>query len=159
MRTSTLRVVAAAAAVAAIVWASAAAAAPASEKHCGMARGWVEDHCSAAAKVATRREGTPARCGRARAWLVDHCWAKADFSVKETRRGKSRLASRYERKHKRAHKSHGRVYVYVERGCCRGAPLTVYRTTPYRDNVFPTDFVPRPGWEWQFFSAYERNLR
>ena len=159
----------AAAAAVAIVWASAAVAAPGGEKHCGMARGWVQDHCGNTAKVATSRKGTPTRCARALAWVDEHCSARADASAKHAYRSKARDyrdydAARYAapRHRKHAHKVRTRVvYVYVERPrrCCYSVPLTYYRTTPYKDQVFATDFILRPGKEAAFFRAYEANVR
>jgi hypothetical protein len=63
---------------------------------------------------------------------------------------------------KQAHKvgSHV-VYVYVHRPrpCCYSEPLIYYRTTPYRDEVFFTDYALRPGGEAAFFRALEANQR
>lgn len=160
-----------AAGVIAIFWASAAAAAPG--KLCSIARGWVEGHCDGG-KVS--RVATPARCARARDWLDAHCpsankaaelserayRSTADVPEARVSRGKAkeydeaRQASRH-RKH--ARNSRARVHAYVERprSCCYSEPQVHYRTTPYRDVVFNSDFVPRPGWEWAFYKAQEAN--
>ncbi len=165
------RLAALAAGVLAIVWALPAAAAPGG-KLCGLARGWVEGHCDGAK---ASRVATPARCARARDWLDAHCpkpntaaqsgesayRSGAAVSGERVDRSKAkpydeaRHASRH-RKH--AHKSRPRV-VSVERpgACCYSRPVTYYRATPYRDTVFNSDFVPRPGWEWAFYKAQEAN--
>ena len=63
------------------------------------------------------------------------------------------------RHRKHTHKIRTRVvYVYVERPprrCCYSEPVLYYRTTPYRDQVFFTDYVLRPGNEAAFFRAQE----
>ena len=167
------RLAALAVGVIAIGWTSAADAA-AGGKLCGLARGWVEGHCDGA-KVS--RVATPARCTKARDWLDAHC-SKAGKAAAEpaepayrgsaavaqerVNRSKAkpydepRHASRQHRKH--AHKTRTRV-VYVERPgpCCYSRPVVYYRTTPYRDVVFNSDFVPKPGWEWAFYKAQEAN--
>ena len=160
------RFVAAATAVVAVLWASAAAAAPGSGKLCSLARSWVEGRCDGAK---ASRVATPARCAKARAWLDDHCSVKAAGSAERTDPGKARddrgyKAVRYAppRRHKHAHKVRTRgVHVDVERPhpCCYSVPLTYYRTTPYKDQVFLTDFVLRPGKEAAFFRAAEAGMR
>jgi hypothetical protein len=164
--TSRHRLGAVAAAVVAIVWASAAVAAPGGGKLCSLARSWVEGHCDGAK---ASRVATPARCARARDWLDAHCSVRAAGSAERTDPGKARddrgyKAVRYAppRRHKHAHKVRTRgVYVYVERPhpCCYSVPLTYYRTTPYKDQVFLTDFVLRPGKEAAFFRAAEASMR
>ena len=66
--------------------------------------------------------------------------------------------------HQPRHLKHARkvrervVYIYVERPprrCCYSEPVLYYRTTPYRDQVFFTDYVLRPGREAAFYSAQE----
>jgi hypothetical protein len=52
------------------------------------------------------------------------------------------------------------IYVYVQRPshrCCHSD--LYYRTTPYRDQVFMTDFVLRPGKEAAFYQAHDGYMR
>lgn len=182
MRGSAIRHLAGAAAAtfAALVWASAAAAAPGGGKLCSLARGWVESRCDGAK---ASRLATPARCAKARDWLDAHCANpnkaaasderayrnKADVSDARAYGSKAKVNRDYKaakyapprRHHKHARKVRTRVvYVYVERPrpCCYSAPLTYYRTTRYKDQVFFTDFVLRPGKEAAFFRAQDANL-
>lgn len=179
MRQSAIRhrVGAAAVALTAIGWASAAGAAPG--KLCGVTRGWVERHCDKAGRLAT-----PERCTKWRGWLDDRCPTdKPSVSDTDTNRNKvgderpdrstaavdanpyrskvkDNRTTRYDppRHRKHAHKVRARVvYVYVERPrpCCYSEPLVYYRTTPYKDQVFFTDYVLRPGKEAAFFRAQE----
>jgi len=147
-------------------WTSAAVAAPGGGKLCSLARSWVEGHCDGAK---ASRVATPARCARARDWLDAHCPNKADVSDARAYRSKAKdygdnNAARYAppRHRKHAHKVRTRgVYVDVGRPhpCCYSVPLTYYRTTPYKDQVFSTDFVLRPGKEAAFFRAAEASMR
>jgi hypothetical protein len=182
MRGSAIRHLAGAAAatVAALVWAPAAVAAPGGGKLCNLARGWVESRCDG---TKASRVATPARCARARDWLDAHCPSssksavsderadrnKADMSVARAYGSKAKGSEDYKaakyaaprRHHKHARKGRTRVvHVYVERPrrCCYSAPVTYYRTTPYKDQVFFTDFDLRPGTEAAFFRAQDANL-
>jgi hypothetical protein len=163
---SRLRLCAVAAAAFAFLWASGATAAPAGEKHCVMAHGWVQDHCGGTSKVAMSREGTLARCARARTWIDEHCSGKADVSDRLAYRSKAKdynddEAARYTpRHHKHARKSRARlVYVYVERprACCYSAPVTYYQEPRVRGAVYYSDPGFRPLGR-SFWKAYENNL-
>jgi hypothetical protein len=119
-----------------------------------MARGWVQDHCGSAGPG---REGTPARCARARAWLADHCSGRAGGSGKYASRETAEPRQR-----KRAHRARPRIVdVYVERlpRCCHGEPAFRYRAPRYKDRVFPADFHPVTGREWEFYAAQESAMR
>jgi hypothetical protein len=166
------------------VWASAAAAAPGG-KLCGLARGWVEGHCDGAkvSRVATPARCTRARewldshcpkAGKAAEPSENPYRSSAAVAEERASRGKAKRydetkryddakrydetkhASRQSRKH--AHKARTRV-VYVERPgpCCYSRPVIYYQAPRYRDTVFNSDFVPRPGWEWAFYKAQEAN--
>ena len=178
---------AAAAAFAALFWASAAAAAPG--KLCSVTRGWVERHCDKAGRLATPERCTKWRgwlddrcptdkpsvsdagANRSKAAVSDERVKRSKAAVLErVDRSKVRDDKNYDaagysppRHRKHAHKVRTRVvYVYVERPprrCCHSDPVLYYRTSPYRDQVFLTDYVLRPGKEAAFFRAYEANLR
>lgn len=176
---------AAAAAFVALFWASAAGAAPG--KLCSVTRGWVERHCDKAGRLATPERCTKwrgwldDRCPTNKPDVSDTGANRSKAGDERTNRSKAAVyervdrskvrddrdydAARYSppRHHKHAHKVRTRVvYVYVERPprrCCYSDPVLYYRATPYKDQVFFTDYVLRPGKEAAFFRAYEANLR
>jgi hypothetical protein len=155
---------------------------------CARARDWLDAHCPSTKgqkpedrvyRSGSNEDASPSKDKEERVYRSD---ARGDASpgkpaaervyrsearndsdaARKVREDREHKAARYEpaprRKH--ANKKRERVYVYAERprSCCYSETV-YYRTTPYRDQVFVTDHILRPGKEAAFFRAHEANMR
>jgi hypothetical protein len=137
---------------------------------CARARDWLDSHCpnskaqtsgEPAHRSDVKADPTP---GKAREERVYRSEAKDETYARKAWENRESRAAGYEPAPRRKHADRSRkrvVTVYVERprSCCRSERTVYYRTTPYRDQVFVTDHVLRPGKEAAFFRAHEANMR
>jgi hypothetical protein len=145
----------------------------ATPERCTKWLGWLADHCAPSKPDVSDVGTTRGTAGDARPdhgkgssadKRVDRNTAHASAYVKRSKLkdDKRYMVTRHgpprQRKHTRKVRSRV-IYVNVDRPqpCCE--PLVYYRSTPYRDQVFPTDYVLRPGKEAAFFRALEANRR
>ena len=145
----------------------------ATPERCAKWRGWLDarwladkSRVSDTGDHRTKADAVEERINRKADVSKERANLKADVSGERVNRSKvtgnkEYRAARYgpSRHRKHAHKVRTRiVYVYAERPprrCCEADPVLYYRTSPYKDQVFPTDYVLRPGKEAAFLRAYE----
>jgi hypothetical protein len=137
---------------------------------CARAHDWLDSHCP---NNKAQTPGEPAyrsdakvdtAPGKAREERVYRSEAKDETHARRAREDREYKAAGHESAPRREHAGRSRkrvVAVYVERPrwCCHSERKVYYRTTPFRDQVFVTDHVLRPGKEAAFYRAHEASLR